>query len=270
MIMKFEDMTKEELREAVLDQSMSMQLALVTSPCIPLGFARGAGSVYIKVRDLLTDIKSGNTPDMPDARAYIALMETLERRERFSLHAACLERDGGGVLLAGPSGAGKSTLTFALAGAGLSLLSDDVVFLDPRRAEVRALGFADALGITAAGARLFPQLRGALDAAPEDGFPKRLVRLEDILPEATLSQSCAPRVLVFPSVDPDSLSALTPLDPGEAMLRLVPDVLLTEPRATQSHLAALAALLGQVRTYTLRSGADLQRAAELVAGALAA
>ena len=56
----------------------------------------------------------------------------------------------------------------------------------------------------------------------------------------------------------------TPLDSGDALLRLVPDVLLTDPAATQAHLRAIAALLEQVRCYTLRSGTDLERAAELV------
>lgn len=200
----------------------------------------------------------------------IALMELLERHARYCVHAACLAGDGAGALLAGPSGAGKSTLTLALAGAGLAVLSDDLVFLQHDDGGVRALGFADALGVTAASAGLTPALRPALERAPRPGFPKRLVRLEEALPRAAVSTSCAPRLLIFPTVAAGSPSALTPLEPGEALLRLVPDVLLTQPAATSAHLGAFAALLDVVRTYELRSGADLERAAQLVVDELSA
>jgi hypothetical protein len=201
----------------------------------------------------------------------ISLMELLERRGRYSLHAACLARDGHGVLLAGPTGAGKSTLALALARAGLAFLSDDVVFLDHHAAGgVRALGFADALGVTESGAALFRELGPALGAPLLDGFPKRLVRVEDALPGAPLLMACRPRALVFPTVTAGEPSALTELDPRAAWLRLVPDVLLTQPAGTRSHLAALGALLSQVSTHELRSGPDLDRAAELVMQTLAA
>jgi hypothetical protein len=45
---------------------------------------------------------------------------------------------------------------------------------------------------------------------------------------------------------------------------LVPDVLLTEPAATQAHLQAIGMLVEQARCYELRSGTDVERAAELV------
>ncbi len=45
------------------------------------------------------------------------------------VHAACLAKNGSGVLLAGPSGVGKSTLTVTLARLGYSLLADDWTYL---------------------------------------------------------------------------------------------------------------------------------------------
>lgn len=204
--------------------------------------------------------------------ATIALMELLERRGLFSLHAACLaSRDGRGVLLAGPSGSGKSTLALALARAGLPFLSDDLVLLAPaaRTGGVRALGFSDAVGLTPYAAERFDELRAALDAPPADGFPKRLRRIEELFEDGgrggrPSTRECSPIALVFPRVARRRPSRLVPLDPREALLRLVPDVLLTEPRATQAHLAAIGALLRQVRCYGLDSGDDLERAAALV------
>ena len=200
----------------------------------------------------------------------VALMEMMERVGRFSLHSGCLaEANGDGILISGPSGAGKSTLTLALAAAGMELLSDDVVFVAPSEVSspgapaVRAFGFADALGLGSAASRLFPQLDTLLDRIPEDGFPKRLVRSEHLLGRDP-AVSCVPRVMVFPEVAADLASAIAPLDRGEALLRLVPDVLATDPEATQAHIATIAELLGQVQCYSLRSGYDLERAADMV------
>lgn len=198
--------------------------------------------------------------------ATISLMELLERRGRYSLHAACVaESDGRGVLVAGPSGAGKSTLTIALVRAGLCFLSDDIVFLrhDPAADTVGVLAFPDALGVTPHTAERFGELRALLAEEPRSGFPKRLVRMDELFETRALA-GCEPRALIFPEVVRDRPSRLEPLDPKEALLRLVPDVLLTQPAGTQSHLRAIAALLARVRCYRLESGADLEGTAQLV------
>jgi hypothetical protein len=196
----------------------------------------------------------------------VCLMELLERRALFSLHAACLADAGGrGLVLSGTSGAGKSTLAMALARAGWAFLSDDVVFLAiDQLGAVSALGFADAVGVTDYARRRFSELHTLGTDSPPAGFPKRLARIEDLFGAAP-SSSCTPIALVFPEIVRDRASHIEPLDPAEALLRLVPDVLLTEPAATQAHLAAIAALLGQVRCYELASGPDVERTAALLA-----
>jgi hypothetical protein len=93
------------------------------------------------------------------ALATVCLIELLKRHERFNLHAACLARDGRGVLLAGPSGAGKSTLAIALVRAGLSFLSDDMVYIEHASDSVQMLAFPDAVGITQQTAERFPELQ---------------------------------------------------------------------------------------------------------------
>ena len=149
--------------------------------------------------------------------ATIGLMECFERRGAFSLHAACLARDPDrGLLLSGPSGTGKSTLTLALAIAGLALLSDDVLFLAPgaEQEPVQALGFADALGLSAHAAAQFEALRAHMSQAPGDGFPKHLLRREQLFATPAF-QACRPRVIVFPRIVPGARSAIHELAPGE-------------------------------------------------------
>lgn len=196
--------------------------------------------------------------------ATVALMELMERRQRFSLHAACLaDSRGTGLLVCGPSGAGKSTLTLALARTELGFLADDTVFLERGAGEVYALGFPDALGVGEFAARRFPELTQACRHEAPGGFPKRLHRYEALFGRAPL-MACIPRVIVFPEVAADAPSAVEPLDAGDALVRLAPDVLLTEERATRAHIDAIGALLKQTRCYTLRSGRDIHNAASLV------
>lgn len=195
--------------------------------------------------------------------ATVALMELLERRGLFSLHAACLSaRDGDGILLAGPSGAGKSTLALALVRAGMDFLSDDIVFLSGGRESgpVRALGFSDAVGLTGR----FTLRFGEMDAEPApEGFPRRLRRIEDLFGVPALA-FCEPRAVVFSEVVDARPTRLAPLPAGEAFVKLVPDVLLSEPRASRAHLETISSLLDQAACYTLRLGRNLDRAVALV------
>ncbi|HLA70057.1 MAG TPA: hypothetical protein VK624_01015 [Steroidobacteraceae bacterium] len=69
-----------------------------------------------------------------------ALLSLLTRvRELVPLHAACVGRAGKGLLLLGDSGAGKSTLCFHAATAGLRMLAEDSVFIEPRSLVAGAL-----------------------------------------------------------------------------------------------------------------------------------
>ncbi|SPE24803.1 Hpr(Ser) kinase/phosphatase [Candidatus Sulfopaludibacter sp. SbA3] len=79
------------------------------------------------------------------------------------VHAACVAKEGRGILLSGLSGAGKSTLAFACARAGWTFVADDATALriaigKPHQARVRD----DA-------PRLFPELEGFCTSARPNG-----------------------------------------------------------------------------------------------------
>lgn len=204
------------------------------------------------------------------ARRYVAthtlttlvLMEALKRRGRFPLHAGCLASDGRAVLIAGTSGAGKSTLSLALARRGLDYLSDDLVFLRPGSGGPPEItGFADAVGVADTTVQLLPELAGA--AQTEPGFPKRLVCVDDVFTTRIVAAG-RPHALVFPQVAGPGPSMLEPVPPDEAWLRLIPDVLLTEPRSSQAHLSAIAGLTEHLSCHRLRTGPDVDGAARLI------
>src|SRR5438067_890715 len=60
-----------------------------------------------------------------ESMAYMLLTQ----RYLTGVHAACIARNGTGILLCGDSNAGKSTLAFACARAGFTYLADDCTWL---------------------------------------------------------------------------------------------------------------------------------------------
>jgi hypothetical protein len=91
------------------------------------------------------------------------------------LHAACVARNGGGVLLCGDSGAGKSTLSYACARRGWTFISDDVVHLTPGRQRI-GVGGSHFIHLREPCRTLFSELRAApLGTAPNG---KRAIEID--------------------------------------------------------------------------------------------
>jgi len=198
----------------------------------------------------------------------LPLVELLKRRGLYGLHAGGVCRDGRALLLPGTSGSGKSTLTLALARAGFGFLGDDTLFLAARPGEgVRLLAFPDEFDLTEQTLAFFPELAGLFGEAPRAGWRKRQVRAERAYGSPVVWE-CAPAVLVFPRVTGLPASELTTMSPGEALLELAPNVLLTEARSSQGHLDALAELVERSACYRLATGTDLEEAVELLGGLL--
>lgn len=207
-------------------------------------------------------------PPLPfHAMFNLAFREVLKRRGYHSLHAAGLCLRGKGLLLAGASGAGKSTLTLALLRAGFGFMGDDTLFLRQTGDGVRALAFPEEIDVTDDTVRLFPELRPLLAQPKPAPWPKRQVWAEetygvDFVPE------CTPAVLVVPRVAHTQQSVLTPLRQNDALLELAPNVLLTDPRASQAHFDALGELVRQCQCYRLDTGRDLDAVPALLRGLL--
>lgn len=74
------------------------------------------------------------------------------------LHAACVSKNGRGILLCGDSGAGKSTLAYACARAGWTYTSDDTSYLINDSEFPRVIGHSHRLRFRPTARDLFPEL----------------------------------------------------------------------------------------------------------------
>ncbi|HKH43925.1 MAG TPA: hypothetical protein VKM72_04600 [Thermoanaerobaculia bacterium] len=193
----------------------------------------------------------------------LPLVEMLKRRGLWALHAAGLLWNGKAVVLAGASGAGKSTLTLALVRAGFGFLGDDTLFLKPGSGGLRLLAFPDEVDLTEETAAFFPELAPLRAEPRREGWRKRRLRAEETY-GAPLAAEVAPGLLVFPRISGREESALSPMEPGEALIELASNVLLTEPASSQAHLDALAALTAASSCWRLETGRDLASAVRLL------
>lgn len=186
----------------------------------------------------------------------LPLLELVKRRGLYPLHAAAASVDGRGLLLTGTSGAGKTTLALALARVGWDFLGDDLTLLQPREDGLAALAFPDEVDVADGTLDLFPELGHLLTRPLPAGWHKRPFRWEEQYGREPVL-ACVPGALLFPRVAGVGSSRLTPMDPGEALVELAPNVLLTDRDATQSHLDALADLVRSVPCYRLETGRDV-------------
>jgi hypothetical protein len=198
----------------------------------------------------------------------LALVELLKRRGLFSVHAAGLAWRGHSLLLAGTSGAGKSTLTLALLERGFDLLGDDTTFLRMEPAGVRVLAFPDEIDITAHTLGMFPDIADRLTDAGRSGWKK--LQLPAGILGSGMAWESEPAALVFPAIAGSETSRLAPITPGEALLELAPNVILTDHESSQAHLSALGRLVNQCDCYRLMAGTDLEAAAKLLESLLEA
>jgi hypothetical protein len=193
----------------------------------------------------------------------LALIELMKRMELFSVHAAGVALAGHALLLPGPSGAGKSTLTLALIDRGLRFLGDDMLFLKNDQPGIRVLAFPDEVDVTSETLGMFPRLHPQASTPRRPGWTKWQV--EDGVPSGRAVEWTAdPALVVFPRVAGTKESTLHALSHAEALIELAPNVLLTDPKSSQAHLDALAALVGSAECYRLDTGTDVTEAADVL------
>ena len=145
----------------------------------------------------------------------------LEQRYLVPVHAACVARNGSGILLCGPSGAGKSTLAFACAREGWVLVSDDCTWLLPDAQDRVAIGQPREVRFRPDVAQLFPELAHFVERTRPNGKISVAVPVRDF-PQIATASRCPTRCLAFLDRKADTVPDIQELAADEA-LRLLFD-----------------------------------------------
>jgi hypothetical protein len=199
-------------------------------------------------------------------------------RGRLMTHTGAVGRDGRGVLLVGRGGSGKSTLALSCALAGMEIVADDYVLLEPGQPP-----FAHAMQSTAkltedSAARLGVFAR-AIDAAgfepTLEGPAKALVDIRSLAP-ATMKRRLEITAVVAPSIpsltsrfvahnankrevsssDGSVEPSLRRISAGEGLRAVSPSTIVQAGFGSGGSLATLADLVRRVPSYALELSPD--------------
>jgi hypothetical protein len=100
-----------------------------------------------------------------ESMAYMLLTQS----RVVSVHAACVEYRGAGILLGGKSGAGKTTLAFACARSGFTYVSDDCTWMLVGSADLIAIGKPHMVRFRQDAGRHFTELQSWFASAHPNG-----------------------------------------------------------------------------------------------------
>jgi hypothetical protein len=168
------------------------------------------------------------------------------------------------LLIAGESGSGKSTLTLQLAAAGWNFLSDDSVFLIRRPQGIETRGLRKFFALTS-----YTMAAVQFETAPPSETPiawKRRISPDQLFPNGQVRSAFAGSI-IFPTLTHESESRIVPLEPSEAMhrlMRLSPWACYDKPTAA-ANLKVFEALARDGAAYDLLAGKDLLGNSDLTA-----
>jgi hypothetical protein len=152
-----------------------------------------------------------------ESAAYLVLTQ----RYIVPVHAACIAREGRGVLLSGASGAGKSTLSYACARAGWTFLADDATWLLPGAGRM-ALGRPRQARFRLDAPNLFPELENYMARARPNGKVSIEVPLADF-PEIRTADRAPVAGIVFLDRRPGA-AGIEELSGADAVDRMLADL----------------------------------------------
>ncbi len=187
---------------------------------------------------------------------HYALTELLKHRGVFALHAAALEYQGQGLIVAGGSGQGKTTLMLALLRSGFRYLSDDASLVRERDAQVELLPGPTKIGVTGRTVEMLPELRSAGSGLLKQGAWKKSFDPRDLYRDCT-GTPCRPVMMLFPYIADLPHSCLEPLSKSRAIEALMTqERVAQEPEVARREFQVLSKLVKQVDSYRLHFGRD--------------
>jgi len=135
------------------------------------------------------------------------------------LHAACVGRNGRGMLLCGDSGAGKSTLAYGCARDGWTYTSDDTSYLINNSDQPRVIGHAHRVRFRPDAKRLFPELAHHEVSPRLEGKPSIEVPVSE-LPIVNTAGETDVDTIVYLKRYPSAAGKLVRLPEGAATQRM--------------------------------------------------
>ncbi len=169
-----------------------------------------------------------------DPMAYTCL----SHRSLTPIHAACVARDGKGVLLLGGPGCGKSFLAFACARAGLTFIADDATYVVRHSVEPTLIGKHQRMRFKPDALKLIPELTRFARISTVIGKRSFEIRTAEV-PGLMSASCCRPWKSIFLDRRETGPAELLPLAPEETWIRLRRSRTMMEDRVWREQEASL-------------------------------
>ena len=198
-----------------------------------------------------------------------ALLELLRGKNLFHLHAACMDKEGRGVLICGSHGSGKSTSAMTLMRAGWNYLADDFVLLGRDGNRVRAHALPTEFKID----RTFlPSLKETgpdtiLNLPGTLPWERKLVLAPELLFGSAFVDETAPGKILFMETKGGSKTTIEKIGKKEAVLRMILSTPLmgASEDCAKGNLNILSELSSQADCFTLSASEDIIERPEILA-----
>ena len=164
------------------------------------------------------------------------------------IHAACVSKNGKGILLCGETGAGKSTLAYACARAGWTYTSDDTSYLINGADSPRVIGHSHRVRFRPSAKQLFLELESYAVAPRMEGKPSIEVPIAE-LPVLHVAAEAEVHSIVYLRRHMAAAEKLVRLPDGTASRR-AGDELYSAGQIRAKHVKNLEALR-EIPTYEL-------------------
>jgi hypothetical protein len=179
-------------------------------------------------------------------------------RRRYVVHAGLIADGEQAVLVGGASGQGKSTTTLAAVTHGaFAFLGDDQTALCAAKGAFVGHSLYQSARLDATHVARLPILAAHAVGADEPR-EKRLMFISDI-GHIPLRSEARIQAIVLPSVDPLTVSRVTPATKASALLRIAPTSVYTAFGPGHLAFELLSRLIDRVPSYRLTLGHDLER-----------
>lgn len=175
---------------------------------------------------------------------------TLAQRHAMALHAACVARDGRGILLAGLSCSGKSTLSWACARAGWTFVGDDASWLPMNGNGREVLGWWHKARFRHDAPELFPELQRYVSRIRPNGKLNIEVPTS-AFPNIRAQSRCAVEAVVFLDRSGRHEAGMETMDAANAARELLSGPSLHRPEIVERYREVVRRLL-QVPAYRMR------------------
>lgn len=159
------------------------------------------------------------------------------------LHAACVSRNGKGLLLSAPGGTGKTTLSYACARAGWDFLSDDASYLVREGTDRIVLGKPYLIRFVEDAAEIFPEL-GDCERFPDLKGDLR-IELDTQGRGIRTAEQCRVERVVFLERSKEARTRVEAMGREEARERLMAEMIAYEEPAFEDQKKSLERLLEQ-------------------------